>query len=226
MWEAGLRLWSVGFRSIWERAEASPCPKAPWEGLGFGLLVNETPVLVRLEIALQNCKNVGPLMYLAEKQTRPTSDNAFQLLFSFSNLFWIICLPLQKYFRVVKTELYRLETHMRCCLSSAQAYALACTLDWGVLCVPLIGRIDHFHMVVGCTSATDVSLPPCVFVLLLLSPCSLERCMVGNRMSPTRWHVSTLHFLFSQSLYLCFCLIIDSLILSFNDLFNADSHSD
>lgn len=36
--------------------------------------------------------------------------------------------------------------------------------------LPLIGRIDHFHMAVGCTSATDVSLPPCVFVLLLISP--------------------------------------------------------
>ncbi len=72
VWEARLNLWSVGFRSIWEHVEASPCPKAPWEGLGFGPLVNETPVLVRLEIAQQNGKNVGPLMYPAEKQTRPT----------------------------------------------------------------------------------------------------------------------------------------------------------
>lgn len=173
--------------------------------------------------------------YVSSRKTNSphsTSDNAFQLLFSFSNLFWIICLPLQKYFWVVKTEVYWLETYTGCCLSSAQAHAHPCTLDWGgVLCVyrtalPLIGRIDHFHMAVGCTSATDVSLPPCIFVLLLISPCSLERCMVGNRMSPTRWHVSTLHFLFSQSLCLCFCLIIDSLNLSFNGLFNADSHCD
>lgn len=96
VWEAGLRLWSVGFRSIWERAEASPCPKAPWEGLGFGLLVNETPVLVRLEIALQNCKNVGPLMYLAEKQTRPTPHltTPFSSCFHFliySGLFVYLC---------------------------------------------------------------------------------------------------------------------------------------
>lgn len=132
--------------------------------------------------------------YVSSRKTNSphsTSDNPFQLLFSFSNLFWLICLPLQKYFWLVQTELYWLETCTGCCLSSAQAYALACTLDWGgVLWVyrtalPLIGRIDHFHMAVGCTSATDVSLPPCVFVLLLLiSSCSLERCMVGNRMSP------------------------------------------
>lgn len=83
VWEAGLRLWSVGFRSIWEHAEASPCPKAPWEGLGFGPLVNETPVLVRLEIAQQKLQERGTAHASSRKTNSPhsTSDNAFQLLF-------------------------------------------------------------------------------------------------------------------------------------------------
>lgn len=120
VWEAGLRLWSVGFRSIREHVEASPCPKAPWEGLGFGPLVNETPVLVKIEIALQNCKNVGPLMYPAEKQTHPTPHltTPFSSCFHFliySGLFVYLC---KNTFWAVKTELYRLETYLVCRLSS------------------------------------------------------------------------------------------------------------
>lgn len=66
----GASLVKRGIRAVYWCAAASPRPKAPWEGLGFGPLVNETPVLVRLEIALQNCTNVGLHMHLAEKQTR------------------------------------------------------------------------------------------------------------------------------------------------------------
>lgn len=159
MWEA-----SVGFRSIWEHVEASPCPKAPWEGLGFGPLVNETPVLVKLEIAQENGKNVGALMYPAEKQTRPTPHltTPFSSCFHFliySGLFVYLC---KNTFWAVKTELYRLETYLVCRLSSIHT----CTHTRLKTCcvyrtaLPLIGHIDHFHMAVGCTSATDVSLPP------------------------------------------------------------------
>ncbi len=63
-----------------------------------------------------------------------TSDNAFQLLFSFFCLFWIICLTLQKYILSGNDRTLHAGNNTYCV--AWVVCTLACTLDWeGVLCV-------------------------------------------------------------------------------------------